>query len=410
MNPRSRRPARLRTARSVRGPFRPAVALGVPPHPFRYALVATLGVGCGLAILAAIGTLGTVLVYVGVAFFLAIAVEPLIAAAGARRVRRGPAVLGAAMLFLLVVALAATTIIPAISSQLAALAGDAFAYLEQVPEQAWYQWLTGVVGNSLDVQGVAQNAAQFLANPDQLLGFTGGLLRVGTGIVDAVTGVIIVTVLTVYFVLTLPAITAKAYSLVSFRRRREVKAVGDEILQSVGRYVGGQIVLAISNAMVTFVVTAAVGSPAPALLAVIAFIGALIPVVGPVIGAGIATIVTLDAGVVPALVVAGVLLVYLQLEAYVLTPRVMHRAVAVPGALVIVAALGGAALGGVLGAFVAVPVAAAGMTIIDRVIIPHQQGRKPELDGAITRREQPPTREWRNRRSRRTTARCQEAP
>jgi predicted PurR-regulated permease PerM len=67
--------------------------------------------------------------------------------------------------------------------------------------------------------------------------------------------------------------------------------------------------------------------------------------------------------------------VYLQIEAYVLTPRVMAKAVAVPGVLVIVAAIGGAALGGILGALVAVPVVAAGILIFQRVIRPIQDAR-----------------------------------
>lgn len=54
----------------------------------------------------------------------------------------------------------------------------------------------------------------------------------------------------------------------------------------------------------------------------------------------------------------------------------MAHAVAMPGALVIVAALGGAALGGILGALVAVPIAAAGVTIINRVVIPYQQRQR----------------------------------
>jgi predicted PurR-regulated permease PerM len=62
-------------------------------------------------------------------------------------------------------------------------------------------------------------------------------------------------------------------------------------------------------------------------------------------------------------------------EAYVLTPRVMAKAVAVPGVLVIVAAIGGAALGGILGALVAVPVVAAGILIFQRVIRPMQDAR-----------------------------------
>ena len=69
--------ARLQSRSSARNRRRQpesTPAWGLPPHPFRYALVATLGVGVGTAILGGIGALGTVLVYLGIAFFLAIAV------------------------------------------------------------------------------------------------------------------------------------------------------------------------------------------------------------------------------------------------------------------------------------------------------------------------------------------------
>jgi putative heme transporter len=69
------------------------------------------------------------------------------------------------------------------------------------------------------------------------------------------------------------------------------------------------------------------------------------------------------------------MLIYMQVEAYVLSPRVMAKAVAVPGALVIVAAVGGAALGGVLGALVAIPVVAAGILIFQQVVRPRQELR-----------------------------------
>ena len=248
---RSRHPAGSNRRRPPERP--PAWAL--PPHPFRYALIATLGVGMGTAILGGIGALGTVLVYLGIAFFLALAVEPLLQTALRRGVPRWIAVVALALILLLSAAFVGTVIVPAVSSQLATLAEDAIA-------------------------------------------------------------------------------------------------------------------------IVTFIVTAAAGSPAPALLALIAFVGALIPVVGPVIGASIAALITLDTGLIPAIIVAAILFAYLQVEAYILTPRVMAHAVAMPGALVIVAALGGAALGGILGALVAVPIAAAGVTIINRVVIPHQQQQR----------------------------------
>jgi predicted PurR-regulated permease PerM len=62
----------------------------------------------------------------------------------------------------------------------------------------------------------------------------------------------------------------------------------------------------------------------------------------------------------------------MQVEAYVLSPRIMSRAVSVPGALVVVAALAGGTLLGVLGALIAIPFAASVLLIVRQVVIPRQ--------------------------------------
>jgi predicted PurR-regulated permease PerM len=62
----------------------------------------------------------------------------------------------------------------------------------------------------------------------------------------------------------------------------------------------------------------------------------------------------------------------MQIEAYLLSPRIMNRAVKVPGALVVIAALAGGSLLGILGALIAIPVAASILLIIKQVVIPRQ--------------------------------------
>jgi len=64
--------------------------------------------------------------------------------------------------------------------------------------------------------------------------------------------------------------------------------------------------------------------------------------------------------------------VYMQVEAYLISPRIMNRAVSVPGAVVVIAALAGASLGQLLGALVAIPVAASILIIYRQVVIPRQ--------------------------------------
>jgi predicted PurR-regulated permease PerM len=356
----------------VRRGDRSRARFSLPRNPFGYALVATLGVGCGLAALAALSSLGTVFLYVGVALFITLAFEPAVQALTRRRVPRTGAVIILSLGWLSMLAFVGSVVVPAISTQVATLAVRLFTSIERIPDQEWFRWASSVATDLIDLDKLTSDAAGFLGDPDKLLALGGGVLRVGTGIIDGVTGVLIVTALTVYFVSTLPRLKAKAYLLVPRESRDGVMTLTEEILQSVGRYVGGQLVLAALGAGVTFALTSFLGSPAPFVLAALAFVGSLIPVFGPVVSSSITVLITLVENPTAAVVAAVVLLIYMQVEAYVLTPRVMSHAVKVPGALIIVAALAGVALGGILGAFVAVPIAAAGATIVDRVVIPRQ--------------------------------------
>ena len=65
-------------------------------------------------------------------------------------------------------------------------------------------------------------------------------------------------------------------------------------------------------------------------------------------------------------------LIYIQIESYIVTPRVMNRAVAIPAALVLIGAMVGGALAGVIGVLVALPVIATGLLILREVVVPKQ--------------------------------------
>lgn len=331
--------------------------------------------GTALAALGALSTLATVLTYVGIALFLAIAVEPALQFVLALRVPRGTAIL---IFAFGVVALASAVfyaVIPAATAQVSDVVQRLITFFQSMPDQQWFTWLSTQLPSAVDLSGLADQAIGLIGDPDRLLAIGGGLVKIGSGIVDGVTGVLVVTALTVYFIVMLPRIKRKAYMFIAKSKRAEVQPLAEEILQSVGRYVGGQLLLAAINAVFTFILTSAVGVTASALLAVVAFVGALIPVVGTVLGSLVAVLVSFTVSPTAALIVAISMLVYMQVEAYVLAPRVMSKAVAVPGPVVIIAALAGAALAGILGALVAVPIAAAGILIVERVVLPRRELR-----------------------------------
>ena len=108
--------------------------------------------------------------------------------------------------------------------------------------------------------------------------------------------------------------------------------------------------------------------PFALVLAAIGFVLALIPLVGSLSGMILNTLVALTVSPLLGLITFAYYLVYTQIEAYVISPRIMNKAIAVPGAVVVVAALAGGALLGILGALVAIPAAASVMLIIRQTV------------------------------------------
>ena len=344
-------------------------------NPFLIGLLGALGACVGLGVWGALGSLSTVFVYIGIAYFIALALEPLMKLAERHNIPRWAASLGVAVLALAVIAGVALAIVPNLVRQANYLITHASELTDRLLAQPWVIWISDQLGTSLDLDSIIKDITSFLSDPDKLLSIGGGLLSVGSGVFEGITAVIVVTVLTIYLTLTLRGVMATVYQAVPQSRRAGFMEITEEILESVGKYVAGQFVLALANATITLILVLIVGGPAPLLLALVAFVCALIPVVGPILGTTIGAVSILTINPLGALIFAIIMLVYLQIEAYLLTPRVMARAVAVPGVLVIVAAIGGAALGGILGALVAVPVVAAGILIFQRVIRPIQDSR-----------------------------------
>jgi len=99
----------------------------------------------------------------------------------------------------------------------------------------------------------------------------------------------------------------------------------------------------------------------------------LIPLVGHFIGCSIVTIIALTQSVLLGVIAFMAYVVYVQVENYVVTPRIMKKTMSVPGAVTIIAALIGSSLLGLIGGLLAVPVAAAIILILDEVVIPRAE-------------------------------------
>jgi len=339
-------------------------------HPFTVGFVLTLGGLAAILLGLAVSNLSTVLIYIVLAMFAALGLDPVVGWLMKHGMKRGWAISVVFLGFALVLLAVLWLIIPIVVAQIAQFIRDIPDLIAAVQKTDWFAWLQSMFGDGFD--DLITQVQSFLTNPGNIATITGGAFQVGVGIVSVISGGFITLVLTLYFLASLPAIKQAFYRLTPARGRANLAAMTEQITGSIGGYLIGMVILAFCNSIVAFLLHLFLGLPFPALMAVVAFLITLIPLIGSVLYWVIASALALFTNPLTALIFAIAYLIYIQLEAYVLTPRVMNRTIEIPGALVVIGALVGGTLLGLIGALVAIPVSASILLIIKQVWVPKQ--------------------------------------
>lgn len=342
-------------------------------NPFKTALVATLGVGAGILLLGMVVSLATIITYIGVALFLALGLEPLTAWLVKKKLPRWAAILSVMLGVIGIFVGLVFAIVPVIIEQATSLVTTITEALRGIAFEDALAWVDAQFGQYFDVNEAWDAAQKWLLDPTNIGELFGGAFNVLSGVTAGLFGSIIVLILTLYFTASLENMKRALYQLVPASSRARFASISEQVTDAVGRFVIGQLALALVNGVLTFVFLSIIGAKLPAVFAFVAFMLSLIPLVGTISGAFIITISQLFLAS-PATAIAATIyyLVYMQVEAYVLSPNIMSRAVAIPGAVVVIAALAGGTLLGVLGALIAIPVAASILLIVKQVVIPRQ--------------------------------------
>ncbi len=317
----------------------------------------------------AIGNLATIWIYITFALFVALGLDPIVQRLQ-KHTTRAWAITIVYFVFALVMVAVLWLVVPTVISQIAQFIRDLPQMIAAFQKTDTFAWLVTQFGDQ--APDLLAELQKFLTNPGNIAAIGGGVLQIGVTIGTSISGLIIIIVLSLYFLSTLPEIKQAFYRMVPARSRPLTAELTEEITDSVGGYLGGMVMLAFFNSVVTFLLYTILQLPFPALMAIVAFSITIIPLVGTVLFWGIGSVVALVSDPVAALIFAIAYLVYMQLEAYVLTPRVMNKAISVPGSLVVIGALVGGTLMGLLGALVAIPVTASILLIIKKVFIPKQ--------------------------------------
>ena len=334
-------------------------------HPFLIGFTGALGAFSAWFLVKGVQAASGALVLIVVSLFLAIGLNPAVEFLQRRGLGRRLAI-GA--VFLLVIALFVIfgyALVPPLVNQTTEFATHLPDYISQLQHNPRIA--------DLDRRyHILQRAQQLVAGGSVGQMAVGGILGAGKAVFSAAFNLITVLILTLYFLSSLSSIKAFAYRLVPNTRRPRAQLLGDAILDRIGGYVGGQLLVALCAGVCAFVFLTIAGAPYALALAVVVAITDMIPLVGATVGGILLTLVGLLTSLRLGIACGAFVLVYQQFENYVIYPRVMKRSVDVPPSLTIIAALIGGALLGVVGALIAIPTAAAALLIMREVVFPRQ--------------------------------------
>ena len=341
---------------------------GLPPPPsqpdtvgsrirpgalYRWGFFAGLGLLSSLAAALVVYSVRDILLRVVVAVFLAVSLDPAVRWLTDRGMRRGLAVAIIFTVFLAILASFLMSVIPPLVNQFGQLVHRFPEFLADLQARsARFRELDSRFHLSTRLEGVLGQL------PAQL---TGGVLGLTGQVFGAVVSFLTVVVFTVYFLLDLPRLRRGVVRLFPVERRERYGRVVDIMVTKVGDYMIGRLAIGSIAGVVAFAALQGLGVPYPLPLAIFVALLDLIPLIGHPIGAVAALLVALiTKGLWPTTVLlAIVFLVYQQIENYLIGPRVLRHSVDISAAAVLLAALIGAAVLGVVGALVAIPVAAA---------------------------------------------------
>jgi predicted PurR-regulated permease PerM len=327
--------------------------------PFFIGMSAAAGVAVTYGLVELVIRARSVLVLIGLALFIAAGLDPAVTWLTRHRLPRWTAVLVVLATAIAVLAGFLVAAIPPLAGQASALASHLPHYLHSMNDPH------SSLGRLNLRYHLVQKAQQLLTTHGSDI--ASGVLGAGEVVLSAVSSMVIMGVLTIYFLAGLPKIKLFLYRLAPSSRRPRVILIGDEIFTKVGGYLLGNVLTSVIAGVGTYVWMLAFGIPYPALLGLLVALLDLIPVIGSTIGGAIVSLVALTVSLPVAIATLCFYVAYRLAEDYLLVPRIMGRTVKVPAMATVVAVLIGAALLGLIGALVAIPAAAAVRLLLNEV-------------------------------------------
>jgi predicted PurR-regulated permease PerM len=330
--------------------------------PFFIGMTAAAGVAVTYGVVELLIRARSTLILIGLGLFIAAGLDPVVNWLSRHRMPRWAAVVIVLVGMIGVIGIFLGTAIPPLAGQTTALIHEIPTYLHQLQNH------NSQLGRLNVKYHIQQRITNLLTSKGSTL--VGGVIGAGALVLSTASSILAVLVLSIYFLAGLPSIKLFAYRLVPHSRRPRVILLTDEILAKVGGYVLGNVITSVIAGFGTFLWMLIFGIPYPLLLGLLVAILDLIPVIGSTVGGVIVTLVALTVSLPVAVATLAFYIAYRLAEDYLIVPRIMGRTVEVPAIVSLVAVLIGGVLLGIVGALIAIPVAAAIRLILREVTFP----------------------------------------
>ena len=329
---------------------------------YRWAIAAGLGLLTVAGAAFAIYSVRAVLVQVFIALFVAVSLDPAVRFLIRRGVKRSIAVTAIFILALAILAGFIWSLVPPLVGQATELFGNVPDYVKQLTEESrTYKEIA-------DRYGLTEKITQYATNLPGIVG--GGAVGFLRGLFSAVLNLLLVIVLTIYFMLDLPRLRRGLVRLFPRRQRPRAAQAVNVVVDKVGSYMIGNLIISLFAGVSTFICLLLTDVPYALPLAVFVALTDLIPLVGATIGAvGCVAVSLFTVDIWPnAIVVALFFIAYQQAENYLIAPRVLRNTVDLSSVAVLLAALVGGSVLGVVGALMSIPIVAAGKVLMTPMV------------------------------------------
>jgi predicted PurR-regulated permease PerM len=337
-------------------------------RPYVWGLLAALGILTALVLALALANLSVLMFSIFMAAFITVGLDPLVRWLERKGMTRAFAILTVISLIIVIIVGIIWIVVPVVVEQLAQLIDSIPDAVARLRDEPWFDGADSATNGVINA--VVSTVSAAVQDPAFWAALGGGVTQLAFGAVAAVSGAFFIMILTIYFVGTYDATKDAAYRLVSRSHRASFIQYAEQILQNVGRYLSGMVVLAFMNATFSTLLLLAVGIPSALLIGIVAFFITIIPLIGTVLTTIAMSIIAFIYSPPAGLIVLVLMLIYMQLEAYVLTPRIMSKAVKVPGSVVLISAIAGGTLFGLPGSLVAIPASAGIILVVKGVVMP----------------------------------------